>query len=96
MTICTHCGREIVPFGDGEWKDEGTTDAARVVRCYDEADNIPTDVPSDQRHEPEAATVERGQFIARGLNELADIVSGPLWVRRYDEARRAEALDVTA
>lgn len=51
VIVCRHCGRDIERF-DGEWKDAGTPSAWRIVRCYDEADTIPTDVPSDQRHQP--------------------------------------------
>lgn len=63
---------------------------AQLGRIHHDGDTCPI----HEADEPTPADIERGQFIARGLNELADIVSGPLWVRRYDEARRAEVIAV--
>lgn len=52
IATCAHCGREIEE-ADDEWGDLG---AVELTLCYDEADTIPTDEPSDQRHEPAPVT----------------------------------------
>lgn len=48
IATCTHCGREIEESYD-QWGDLG---AVELTLCYSESDTIPTDVPSDQRHQP--------------------------------------------